>query len=178
MSSVRKQLSKEEKALYYVDKSIKLILLNLMMIVFSLPVFTIGSAFAALYAVMLKVYTDEEGNVTAVITEFWKAFRENFKQATCIWLHYLGIGAVLFLIYWLLRIGVLPGGNILRWVVYVLALVVFSSAMWTFILQSRYENEMRATMRNGFAFPFVFLPATLLMLVPAAIRKERQSRFA
>ncbi len=166
MSSIEDLFSCDNKFFFYIAKFIKLVLLNLMMIVFSLPIFTIGSAFAALYAVMLKVHTDEEGNV---ITEFWKAFRDNFKQATYIWLHFLGIGAVLFLVYWLLRIGVLPGGNVLQWVVYLLAVVVFSSAMWSFILQSRYENEIRATMRNGFAFSFVFLPATLLMLVPAAI---------
>lgn len=66
--------------------------LNLLWLVCSLPVFTAGAATAALYDVTLRLAREEEPPVT---TRFFKAFRENFRQATILWLILLGIGALL-----------------------------------------------------------------------------------
>ena len=66
--------------------------LNLLWLVCSLPVFTAGAATAALYDVTLRLAREEDPPVT---TRFFKAFRENFRQATILWLILLGIGALL-----------------------------------------------------------------------------------
>ena len=66
--------------------------LNLLWILCSLPVFTIGASTTALYYVTLKMVQDEESNITAM---FFRAFRENFRQATTLWLIMLGIGLLL-----------------------------------------------------------------------------------
>lgn len=164
MSSIKNLFSQDSAFFYYTDKLAKLMMLNLIVIVFSLPIFSIGAAFTALYTVMLKLHEDEEGNV---VSEFWKAFQDNFKQASCIYLCFLGISAFLLWDYWLLRTGVLPGANVLQWPVYIIAVITFCSAMWSFILQSRYKNNILATMRNGFVFCFVFFLGTLMMLLSA-----------
>ena len=166
MGSIKNLFSQDSAFFFYTDKLAKLIMLNLMVIVFSLPVFTLGAAFTALYTVMLKLHADEEGGV---VKEFWKAFQDNFKQATGIWMCFFCIGAFLFLDYWLLRTGVLPGANALQWPIYIIAVIALCSMMWSFILQSRYKNKVFATMRNGFAFCFVFLPATFMMLLAAVV---------
>ena len=66
--------------------------LNLLWIVFSLPVITAGAATAALYDVTLRLAREEEPPLTR---QFFKAFRENFRQATVLWLILLGVGALL-----------------------------------------------------------------------------------
>ena len=66
--------------------------LNLLWLVCSLPVFTAGAATAALYDVTLRIAREEEPPLT---TRFFKAFLENFRQATTVWLILLGIGALL-----------------------------------------------------------------------------------
>ena len=66
--------------------------LNLLWMVCSLPVFTAGAATAALYDVTLRLAREEEPPLTR---QFFKAFRENFRQATILWLILLGVGALL-----------------------------------------------------------------------------------
>ncbi len=53
--------------------------LNLLWMICSLPIFTIGASTTALYAVTLKIADDSETNVTK---QFFDSFRKNFAQAT------------------------------------------------------------------------------------------------
>ena len=66
--------------------------LNLLWFVCSLPIFTAGAATTALYYASLKIIRDEESHVVAM---FFRSFRENFRQATQIWLILLGVGLFL-----------------------------------------------------------------------------------
>ena len=66
--------------------------LNILWFICSLPIFTIGAATTALYYTSLKIIRNEEGNVTKT---FFKAFKENFRQSTVIWLIMLAIGLFL-----------------------------------------------------------------------------------
>ena len=71
-----------------------LMLLNILFLVCSLPIFTIGASFTAMYYVTLKLAENEEGYIAR---GFWKSFKQNFKQATIIWLILLFFGIVLVL---------------------------------------------------------------------------------
>ena len=66
--------------------------LNLLWMICSLPVVTCGAATAALYSVTLKMCDDTDYRITS---QFFRAFRENFTQATRLWLIMLGIGMIL-----------------------------------------------------------------------------------
>ena len=60
-----------------------LFVLNIFFTVSCIPVFTIGTAFTAMYTVTNKMIRNEEGPIAK---EYIKAFKENFKQGTAIWL--------------------------------------------------------------------------------------------
>lgn len=67
--------------------------LNLIWLVCSIPIFTIGASTTALYYVTLKIARGEE---TSSITKmFFRSFRENFRQSTLLWLILLAIGLLL-----------------------------------------------------------------------------------
>ena len=68
------------------------VILNVLCVLFSLPVITAGAAMTAKYYVSMKIVRGEE---PAVWQAFWKSFRENFKQATGIWIPALAILLVL-----------------------------------------------------------------------------------
>ena len=68
------------------------IILNLLWVVCSIPIITIGASTTALYTVMLKLVKNEEGYIAK---GFLKAFKENFKQATVIWLILLVAGLLI-----------------------------------------------------------------------------------
>ena len=59
-----------------------IMILNVLLIVFSIPIFTAGAAITAAYSVSYKMVKNEE---SYIIKGFWKAFKENFKQSTVIW---------------------------------------------------------------------------------------------
>ncbi len=78
----------------FVAKLVDAIWLNLIFIIFSLPVITIGASATAMYTVTLKMVRDREGYM---FKGFYKAFKENFKQATNIWI----IVAILATVLWI-----------------------------------------------------------------------------
>lgn len=56
---------------------------NLLFIIFSLPVITIGASASAAHFVLLKMRKEDEG--VNPFTLFWKGFKDNFAQATTAW---------------------------------------------------------------------------------------------
>ena len=67
------------------------LILNILWLVCSVPVITAGASTTALYSVMFKIIKKEEGYI---IKSFLKAFRQNFKQSTIIWLLLIGTGCI------------------------------------------------------------------------------------
>lgn len=115
--------------------------LNVLTVVCSLPVFTAGAAMTAMHYVLLKIFRDEEGAITAA---FFKAFRENFKQAALISLIF-AVAAYLLV----LSTGIahaLAMGWIRYLLIAVLALAV-CAWNWSFVFQSRYRNTIGGTVR-------------------------------
>ena len=64
-------------------KGVKLLVVNALWVICSLPIFTIGASSCAACYVCLKLLNEEDGNV---VSWFFKSFKENFKQGTIIWL--------------------------------------------------------------------------------------------
>ena len=68
-----------------------LVLANLLWLVCSLPILTAGASTLGLFTVVNKMAAKEDYTVR---TDFFKAFRRDFKQATALWLVVLVIGFV------------------------------------------------------------------------------------
>ena len=72
-------MNQENKILELLSRIIDLLLLNFLFIITSIPIFTIGASLCALYSVNLKMTRKEE---SYVIKDFFRSFRQNFRQAT------------------------------------------------------------------------------------------------
>ena len=66
--------------------------LNILWLVCSLPIVTIGASTTALYYTSFKIAKDEGSYIT---TMFFRSFKQNFKQATVIWLIMLVTGLII-----------------------------------------------------------------------------------
>lgn len=66
--------------------------LNVLWLICSLPIVTIGASTTALYYTSFKIAKDEGSYIT---TMFFRSFRQNFKQATVIWLIMLAAGLII-----------------------------------------------------------------------------------
>ena len=76
------------------------VILNVLCVIFSIPLFTVGAAVTAKYYVAMKLARKEEPNV---FKAFIKSFRDNFKQATLLWLLSVFLSAFLAMDWFLLK---------------------------------------------------------------------------
>ena len=120
-------------------------------LLFCLPVFTIGASTAALYRVMFNLKEDK----SCAFKVFFRAFRENFKKATILWLLLLVCAAALVGLYWLVM---LLEQDLLRMAAVVifciLFLLVYIAGLYVFPLTAYFENTLGATVRNAIGMGF------------------------
>ena len=77
-----------------------LIVLNILTLICSIPIFTFGASMTALYTMVMRMARKEDGKI---ISEYFKAFKANFKPATILWLIFGGLIAFMTFDIWLLR---------------------------------------------------------------------------
>lgn len=141
-----------------------LIVLNLLMLLCSLPVFTAGAAMTAAYDVALRLHRGDE---LFLARSYLRAFRANWRKATLLWLILLAVA--------LISVGDLLAGNLLPGLRPLLTaaagiqlLLAACVGLYAFPLQARYENTLSGTLKNALIFALCRLPYTLTMLVIAA----------
>ena len=124
---------------------------NLMFVLFSLPIVTIGASYAGLYRVMFK--TLRSGGVTNPFKQFWIGFKTCFLQATAVWLIY----AVLMVAgYFGLRICWQAGGMLsyFQYALYGVALLITLILIYTFPSIAAFEGTIGNHIRNAIYFAF------------------------
>ena len=159
---MRSLLNPESPAMRFLTKIGYTIILNLLWFLCSLPLFTIGASTTALYAVMQKLVRNEESGIASA---FFTAFKQNFKQATKIWLVLLA--ALIFLGfdgYILLHLRNLNAfWTILTAVWFVLAAACVIVLLYVFPLTARFNNTTFAMIRNSLMTGMHFLFCTVLI---------------
>ena len=141
--------------------------LNLLWFVCSLPIVTIGASTTALYYASLKLVREEDSSLTR---QCFRAFRENFKQATVLWLILLGVGLFLgadgYILYHL-RLSA-AGPLAVMWTL-ILAVVIAASVVYVIVLLYVFPllasvcNTNRAMLKNAFLIGTHYLFATILI---------------
>ena len=114
-----------------------IILCNILFVIFSAPIFTIGASLAALYSCMQKLAVDMEDDL--VIRDFWKAFKINFKQATAIWLLCMVAAGILTAFYFVTSamIDTLGRGYLIPY--FVVVALFLCAYQYVFPMQARYR---------------------------------------
>lgn len=123
-----------------------LIILNILTLIFCLPVITAGASLCALFTVTMRIVRKEEG---MIIQGYWEAFVANFKKGTLVWIIYLSITLFLaFDIYILMRID--TTAMLVYRVVLLILIILISVVMLHFlVLQARFENTIKETLKNA-----------------------------
>lgn len=147
------------------SKAWDLLVLNVLTLLCSLPLITAGCALTAAYSVCWQI---KEGHVP-VFRTFFTAFKANIKQATILWV-------ILFLILQILLVDyaiVLKTQPIYRdiavIVLFVAAIMVLMTMLWTFALQAHFENSVRQTLKNGFLLSIGYLMRSIAMVAMACV---------
>ena len=153
----------------FIGKLWDVLVVNILWIICSIPVVTAGASTTAMYYVTLKLARDED---RYTIRSFFKSFKENFKQATAIWLIFLLTGMLLaFDVYYFIKMAAPSSLRTIMISVFV-AMIFIWSAMFTYVfpLQARFYNPVKRTIFNSFFMSIRHMFHTIGMLaVDAAI---------
>ena len=142
------------------------IILNVLCLICCIPIVTIGPSITAMHYVTLKMVREEEGYV---VKSFFKAFKENFKQAIIVWLGFLVITVIFFLDYRILKAAGTEGNKIFIIVIGAIYLFICLTVMYIFPLLSRFENTLRQTVKNALFMSILHIFKTILMAVIYAL---------
>lgn len=149
----------------FVNKALDIIFLNILWIVFSLPIVTIGASTCATFSVTLKMVDDEEGYIGR---SFVKAFKENFKQGSFMWL----ITAPSIYLGYLIWQVVTKADDvnfflILGAILY--SAVVIAINIYAYPLIARYKNTLKNMIKNSIGICLTYFGRTILLVVIVAI---------
>ncbi|MEZ3444080.1 MAG: YesL family protein [Lachnospiraceae bacterium] len=127
-----------------VNKLVQMIWVGILWFVCSIPLVTVGAATTALYEVLLKMEKNQEGYLGI---SFLRAFRENIKNATLVWIP-LFAAEIVFGVN-LFYYAVFGGSSFrVQSVVFaVLLLVVVTLSSYAFPVLARFENTTAGTLR-------------------------------
>lgn len=153
----------ENRFWMFIEKVMDVALISLLWLVCSLPLVTIGAATTAVFQFTLHQVRDEEGYVWK---SFFRAFKQNFRQATVLWLG--GLAAGIFLvadIYACFRVPV-PGSMRLLFLAVLggVSLIYLLTMIYVFPLLACFPVTVRGAVRDGFVMAVGNLPASFMIL--------------
>lgn len=152
--------STEGKLAGFLNRMGDLIWLNVLTLVCCVPIVTTGAAVAALLQITMKMVKNEEGAITS---SYFRAFRENFRQATAIWLTGGGISLFLYMDIWLLGQVEYSFAQTYKIVLFVLLLFVLMFTFFSLAVSARFENTLKNTIKNGLLFCVIHIFKSILM---------------
>lgn len=150
----------------FLNKAADLVVLNILYIVCSIPIITIGASTTALYYVSLRMAKDEE---EYIIKDFLHSFKENFKQSTIIWLILVGIGSIIAGEFLLINRMSGTMAFVVECVVFIGIFLFAFEALYVFAVLARFENTVKNTMKNALFISILHIPKSLVMILFSCI---------
>ena len=137
-------------------------ILSVLWVVCSLPVFTAGAATTALYYASMRSVRQEG----SVFKDFFRAFRDNFKKSLMFTL--LLAGAVLLIAgdFRIFSKVQLAGESVLRVILYAVIFLLIMIVSYFFPLLARYDAAVKAHIKNAF---LLSISSPLTTLIVAAM---------
>ena len=134
----------------------RMVLLNVLFLICSLPIVTFGASSAALYGCIQKMQKGYDGKLFSL---FFKTFAANVKTATLCWLILLPLVALC-----VVDLLVVPAG-LWRMIATLGLQVCAMVAVLLFPLCARYENRPTTHVKNAFLLAVGNLPSVLAIFV-------------
>ena len=150
----------ENPVMRFLSRLVDLAVLNIVTVIYSLPLVTFGGAMAAMNYVLLHLVRCDE---TYVIRMFRKSFRDNFRQGVPEGLLVILIAVITAVDMWALHGSDSRLLTMMMIIITIAAVFIFVTAVYMFALQSRYENTVKGTIVNAFRLSVGNLPSTAAM---------------
>ena len=139
-----------------------LMILNVVAMACCFPVITVGASLTALHYMSLKMVRGEEGYL---MKGFFKSFKDNFKQATIIWVILLLAVMLVVLDFVIMAKSGLEFGTFIKVVICVIAVLLACIFIYVFAILAKFDNTVKNTIKNALFMSIHQFPQTVLMLI-------------
>lgn len=118
-----------------------IIVVNILFILCSIPVFTMGASMSAMYYTLLK--KQRTGEYGGVVKLFFKGFKDNFKKSTIAWILFLVVSFIFTLDFNLFGKGGPQENKIMYYTSVILFILICFIAIYLFPVISAFENTLK-----------------------------------
>lgn len=135
----------DNKFFTFMGKVADIMILNLLFIITSIPIITIGTSLTALYSVSLK---QSSGTSNYIVKEYFYSWKINFKQGTALWGFSLLAFILLFANLALKTEGIIP--LVIRFIMILSMILYIMVTLYAFPLLAKFDNTLKHTIVNSF----------------------------
>jgi uncharacterized membrane protein YesL len=144
----------------FISRFWDMIKLNLLWLLCSLPIVTMGASTAAAFSITLKMVDEQEGYIAK---DFFKAFKSNLKQGSIMGILFLIALVALWLDFQFFNL--LDTNPVIFLIMGFVGIFIFTlTFLYAFPLLARYQNSIINTMKNSFDISIRYFVRTLLLI--------------
>lgn len=157
-----KLFNPDSRIMIFLSRVADLVILNILWLVCCVPVVTIGASTTAMYHVIRHWQKD---SVSSIMRDFFQSFKEDFKQATPVYLILLipTVAVVMnaMLIFNPENSAAVPSYLLVIWFISALILLFISSFVYP--VMAFFADSIFKTLRNAMVLALANLPRTILI---------------
>ena len=159
-----KLFNPDSRIMIFLSRVADLVILNILWLVCCVPVVTIGASTTAMYHVIRHWQKD---SVSSIVRDFFQSFKEDFKQATPVYLILLIPTAAVVMNAMLIfnpeNSAAVPSYLLVIWFISALILLFISSFVYP--VMAFFADSIFKTLRNAMVLALANLPRTILISV-------------
>ena len=123
-----------------------LIIVNLLFIITSIPVFSLGASLTALYRITIAIVA---GDNPAVFREYLKAFKDNFLRSTLLLLLYTALSGFFIFEIYMVRTMMEPQFAWAQYPAYFFLFAIAASSLYSFPLIAWFDTSFKQMLKNS-----------------------------
>lgn len=139
-----------------------IMLLNVLTFICCIPIVTAGASLTAMHYMCLKMVRNEE---TYLVKGFFKSFRENFKQATIIWVIQLIVFLVLGYDFFIMYTSENGLHIVLQVLIFIVTILTLLTSSFVYPILAKFVNTVPQTIKNALYVSIMQLPKSILMII-------------
>ncbi|MDP4086620.1 MAG: DUF624 domain-containing protein [Bacillota bacterium] len=144
------------------DKLSNFFILNTFWIISCIPIITVGPATAAMFGVVRQWKLNQD---TSVVRNYFRYFKENFKQSFLIGILWIIISLLLYLNYFYLAQDHSSFKYVILVPLLLISLFFMATSAYLFSIITHYKVNWKSAIKNSFFIAVVNFPTTVIILI-------------
>ena len=154
--------SQKHPATIFLTAVCNLIFVNFCFVITCIPIITIGASLTAMNRITIKILLGEN---PPVFSEYFRSFKNNFKQSTVIWLILAAVTGFFVWEIYLINTALPPEYTWTQYPIYFLLLAVFSCMTYAFPIIAWFDENNRQVIKNSLLLSLANIPSTIFFAI-------------